>query len=242
MRFLACISYDGSKFHGFQKLKKEKTIQGELEKALTKINKSEVLVKGAGRTDRGVHAYNQIVHFELDIDIDETRLVAAINSIIDKNIYVKYCKVAPEEFHARFNALEKTYEYVINMGEYNPLQTDYLYNYNRPLDIKAMKKAAKYLLGLNSYKAFVTGSNKTYMSVLYKIKIYKKKNHLYLRFVGKTFYNHMVRNLVGALMLVGKGKITPHQLKEMLIAEENIYNYDTAPPEGLYLIEVKYDF
>jgi len=240
MRFLACISYDGSKFYGFQKLKKEKTIQGELEKALTKINKKEVLVKGAGRTDRGVHAYNQMIHFELDININEKQLKYAINSIIDKSIYIKYCKLTSDDFHARFNALEKTYEYIINLGEYNPLVNGYVYNYNRDLDIKLMKKASKELLGLNSYKAFVTGPSKTYVSALYKIKIFRKKENLYIRFTGKTFYNHMVRNLVGALILVGTKKITPNKLKEMLIKEENIYNYNTVPAEGLYLIEIQY--
>ena len=240
MRFLACISYDGSKYYGFQKLKSGKTIQGELEKTLTKINKSSVIVKGAGRTDRGVHAENQIIHFQLDINIDEKGLKSAMNSIIDDSIYIKYCQEIDEEFHARFSAIEKTYEYVINLGEYNPLKKDYLYNLNRSLDIKAMKKASKYLLGLNSYKAFVTGTNHSYTSVLFEVKVYKRKDFLYIRFVGKTFYNHMVRNLVGALLLVGMGKITPDKIKEMLIKEENIYNYNTVPAAGLYLKNITY--
>jgi len=240
MRFLACLSYDGSKFYGFQKLNNQKTIQGEIEKVLTKINKKSVTIKGAGRTDRGVHAYNQVVHFELDIKIDENALKSAINSIIDKSIYIKYCQIVDKGFHARFSAIEKTYEYMINLGEYDPLRNDYLYNYNRHLDIKKMKQASKYLIGLNSYKAFVTGHNKTYLSALYKIKFSQNKNILSIKFVGKTFYNHMVRNLVGALILVGENKITVEQIKEMLIKEENIYHYNTVPASGLYLTQIRY--
>lgn len=240
MRFLACISYDGSKFYGFQRLKNQKTVQGEIERVLTKINKKEVIIKGAGRTDRGVHAYNQIIHFELDITIDEKGLKSAMNSVVDESIYIKYCEIIDDEFHARFSATEKTYEFVINLGEYDPLRNDYLYNFNRELDVKAMKRASKYLLGLNSYKAFVTGTNHSYTSVLFKIEFRKEKDLLYITLRGKTFYNHMVRNLVGALMMVGTSKITPEQIKEMLIKEENIYNYNTVPASGLYLKTITY--
>jgi len=240
MRFLAIISYDGSKYYGFQKLNNQKTIQGELENALTKINKNKVSVKGAGRTDRGVHAYHQIIHFELDINISETSLKSAINSIIDKGIYVKSCRKINDEFHARFSAKEKVYEYIINLGEYNPLENDYAYNYNCELDLKAMKKASKYLLGLNSYKAFVTGVNKTYISALYKIKFREEKDLLYIKFIGSNFYNHMVRNLVGALILVGNNKIKAEGIKEMLIEEKRIYEYITVPACGLYLLDIIY--
>ena len=103
MRYLAKISYDGSKFYGFQKLNNHKTVQEELEKALTKINKSLVLVKGAGRTDRGVHAFNQGISFELNITIDVLHLKEAINSLIDKSIYVNEVVEMNKDFHARFN-------------------------------------------------------------------------------------------------------------------------------------------
>lgn len=240
MRFLACIKYDGSKYYGFQKLKSEKTVQGELEKALTKINKKQVFVKGAGRTDRGVHAYNQMVHFDLDINITPERLKKAINSIIDQGIYVNYCKEKPNDFHSRFEVKRKTYQYLINLDEYNPIRNDYVYNYNHNLNINKMKKASKYFIGQHSFKAYVCGKRDHYNSAIYSIKIKKQKNILSITFVGQNFYQYMVRNMVGALIMVGEEKIQPNAIKEMLEQEKNIYNYSNAPSQGLYLIDIKY--
>ncbi len=240
MRYLASIRYDGSKFYGFQRLNKHKTVQGELEKVLTKLNKNLVEIKGAGRTDRGVHAYNQVVHFDLNIDIPVDNLKTAINSMIDDGIYVNYCEIVDEDFHARFLVKEKVYQYVINFGDKDPLCNNYLYNYCRDLDIQAMKKASKYLLGYHSFKAFVSGERENYDNVIYNIKFKKKKEILVITFTGKSFYRYMVRNLIGALFLVGEGKIIPEDIEEMLNKEKNIYNYMTVPAQGLYLVDVKY--
>jgi len=240
MRFLVNVCYDGSKYHGFQKLKQHKTVQGELEKVLTKLNKTMVVVKGAGRTDRGVHALGQIIHFDLNIDIDEESLKMGINSLLDSGIYVNYCQQVSDDFHARFDAVEKTYEYVINLGEYDPLINDYVYNYCRPLKVNLMRKAAKYLEGLHSYKAYVTGKRESYDSVIRQIKIKKRGEILVIRFIGTSFYTHMVRNMVGALLLVGQNKIKSECVGEMLVKGHNIYNYATVPSAGLYLINIKY--
>ena len=240
MRYMASIKYDGSKFYGFQRLNSKKSIQKELEKTISIINKKETIIKGAGRTDRGVHAYNQVIHFELGYNIPPARLKNAINSIIDKSIYVNYCKEVDETFHSRFNVKEKTYEYIINLGTYDPIKNDYLLNYNKKLNIKEIKKASKYLIGSYSYKAFVSGFRNNYDSSIYNIIIKKKKDILKIKFIGKTFYNHMVRNLVGALLLVGENKITPKQVEEMLLEESNKYNYSTVPSNGLYLVDIKY--
>lgn len=240
MRYLAKISYDGSKFYGFQKLNNHKTVQEELEKALTKINKSVVLVKGAGRTDKGVHAFNQGISFELNIIIDVDSLKEAMNSLLDQGIYVNEIREMPNDFHARFDALEKTYQYVINMGEYDPIDNDYIYNYGYKLNINKMKKAAKYLVGLHSYKAFTSGERDNYNSVIYSVKLKKKKDILLITFRGKSFYRYMIRNMVGALILVGSGKKEPEIIKEMLEKDKKKYNYITVPSNGLYLVDVKY--
>ena len=113
MRYKASISYNGSKFYGFQRLKNHPSVQEELERALTKINKSVVEVKGAGRTDRGVHAYNQMIHFDLNINIDCDHLTKAINSLVNKYIKVNYCEEASDDFHARFDTKYKVYQYGI---------------------------------------------------------------------------------------------------------------------------------
>lgn len=240
MKYLVSVSYDGSKLYGFQRLNRKKTVQGELERVLTKINKTVVVVKGAGRTDRGVHALDQKAHFELSINIEPERLKEAMNSMLDDAIYVNKCEIVDNEFHARFDVKKKIYEYVINVGEYDAIKNDFLYNYNHKLDIKAMKKASKYLIGMHSYEAFTSGERESYNSIIYNIKIKKRKSLIYLTFEGKSFYRYMVRNLVGALMLVGRGKIDPIGVKEMLLCKSNKYNYTTVPANGLYLMKIDY--
>ena len=240
MRYLISVSYNGSKFYGFQRLDKKKSIQGELEKVLTKINKTVVYVKGAGRTDRGVHARDQRVHFDLTINISPERLIEAMNSMLDDAIRVNSCEVVEDNFHARFDVKKKRYVYVINLGKYDPIMDDFIYNYNRDLNISAMKKASKYLLGVNSYEAFTSGERDSYDSIIYKINFKKKKDLLYITFDGKSFYRYMVRNMVGALMLVGNGKISSSDMKLMIEARRNKFNYMTVPPNGLYLDKVEY--
>lgn len=240
MRYLITVSYDGSKFYGFQKLKNNKSVQGELEKALTKINKSEVLVKGSGRTDRGVHAMGQRCHFDLSIDITPERLVNALNSLVMPDIYIKDCKIVNDDFHARFNVKEKIYRYTINLGEFEVIRDNYVYNYCHELDIKEIKKASKCLIGKHSFKAFVSGERDNYDSEIYEIKFVIHNKYLNIIFKGKSFYRYMVRNLVGALILVGQGKISKDDLKEMLDSGEKLYTYMTVPANGLYLERVEY--
>lgn len=240
MRYLISVSYDGSKLYGFQRLNHHKTVQGELERVLTKLNKTIVYVKGAGRTDRGVHAKGQGVHFDLNVNIPPERLVNAMNSMLDGSIYVNDAKIVSNDFHARFDVKKKTYEYIINIGDYDPILNDYVFNYNHELDIKAMKKATKYLIGPHSYQAFTSGERESYNSIIYKIIIQKKKDKIVLRFIGKSFYRYMVRNLVGALIMVGEHKISPSDISKMIDNKKPKINYTTAPANGLYLVKVDY--
>lgn len=241
MRYLASVSYDGSKFYGFQRLNNKKSVQNEIEKVLTHINKTVVHIKGAGRTDRGVHAIDQKIHFDLNINISDEKLLIAINSRLDKSIRINYLKKVDDNFHARFDVKTKKYQYIINIGEYDLFIDDYVYNYNRKLNIKNMKKASNYLLGPHSFKIFTSGERENYNSIIYDINIKKRGNLLYITFVGVSFYRYMVRNLVGALMLVGEEKVNPIAIKEMIDSEKNIYNFSTVPANGLYLMEVNYE-
>lgn len=238
MRYLASVSYDGSKFYGFQKLNNHKTVQQCIEQAISKINKKPVAVKGAGRTDRGVHALGQGISFDLDVNVPVDRLKKAINSLLDDAIYIRDIKEVDDNFHARFSAKKKIYEYVINLGEYDAIRNDYLYNYNRSLDVKEMKKAAKKLEGAHSFKTFTSGERDNYNSIIYSIKIKKEKNLLIITFEGKSFYRYMVRNMVGVLIGVGAKKITVDVLDGMF--DDKNVTYQTAPACGLYLREVFY--
>ena len=240
MKYLVTISYDGSKYYGFQRLNDLPSVQKELEDALSVINKDRVEVKGSGRTDRGVHAFGQRCSIKLNYDIQCDRLINAINSLLSNYIRVLNCIRVDDNFHARFNVKQKTYKYVINMGKYDVIKEDYLYNYCKKLDVKNMKRASKYLLGKHSYKVFVSGDRENYISEIYSISFKKYKDILEIKLVGKSFYRYMVRNIVGALMLVGSGKIDVEEFKGMIDDENNEYSYLTVPANGLYLESVEY--
>ena len=154
MRYLITFSYDGSKFKGYQKQPRLKTVQGEIEHALKTMSKTSISVHASGRTDAGVHALNQKAHFDLNMDIEPEKLVKALNSLISEYIYIKDAEIVPDDFHARFNVKAKEYIYKINMGEYNPIEKDYVYQYNENLDLAEMERAIKYLEGTHDFKSF----------------------------------------------------------------------------------------
>lgn len=239
MNYVIEISYDGSKFFGFQRLNEEVSVQKVLEEALTKINKQTVEVKGAGRTDRGVHANGQCVSFKLDVDIDETGLKRALNSLVKPYIYVRDVNVVDEEFHARFSVKKKTYIYKINLGEFNPQIEDYVYQSEFKLDVDKMKEVAELYLGVHDFHNFVSGEREDYTCIVYNIRFNQVGDILNIEFEGKSFYRYMVRNLVGMMIEVGRGKDDISKVKEMLETNDGKPGY-TAPACGLYLEKIEY--
>ena len=240
MKYLIIISYDGSKFYGFQRLKNQNTIQKEIEEALSKINKNKVIIKGAGRTDRNVHANYQAASFNLDINIPPKGLKNALNSFLEPYIYIREVYQVPENFHARFSVLSKKYEYKIYYGPYNPRYTDYYYQIDYKLDVNKMKKASKELIGIHDFHNFVSGERKNSKCILYNIEFYEEDKYLKLIFHGKSFYRYMVRNLVGALLDIGKGQRTIEELQKAINSQEKI-QFSTAQACGLYLENIEYD-
>ena len=239
MNYVIEISYDGSKFFGFQRLNEELSVQKVLEEALTKINKQSVEVKGSGRTDRGVHANGQCVSFKLDVNIDENGLKRALNSLVKPYIYVKNVKIVDEDFHARFSVRKKKYIYKINLGEFNPQIEDYVYQSEYKLDVNKMIEVSKLYLGVHNFHNFVSGEREDYTCVIYDIQFKQEKDILNIEFEGKSFYRYMVRNLVGMMIEVGRGKDDISKVVEMLETEEDIPAY-TAPASGLYLEKIEY--
>ncbi len=239
MNYVAKVAYDGSKFYGFQRLNEEPSVQKLLEEALTKINKQSVDIKGAGRTDRGVHANGQCFSFKLDVKIDVDGLKEGLNSLIAPYVYIKEIKEVTENFHARFSVLEKEYVYKINLGEYNPIITDYVYQSKFKLDVSKMKEVAKLYLGVHDFHNFVSGERDNSECIIYDIDFEEKDNILNIKFKGKSFYRYMVRNLVGMMIEVGRGKEDLSKVEEMLNSLDEIHGY-TAPACGLYLENIKY--
>ena len=239
MNYVAKVSYDGSKFYGFQRLNEEPSVQKLLEEALTKINKHSVEIKGAGRTDRGVHANGQCFSFKLDVNIDIDGLKDGLNSLVAPYVYIKDIKEVDEDFHARFSVLKKKYIYKINLGEYDPKLTDYVYQCKFNLDIDKMKEVAKLYLGVHDFHNFVSGERDNYECIIYDIDFKEKDNILNIIFEGKSFYRYMVRNLVGMMIDVARGKEEISKVEEMLNSIDEIHGY-TAPACGLYLEDIEY--
>lgn len=238
MRYLIKFSYDGSKFNGFQSLKSNDAVQNKLDEALSVINKAPVHCKGAGRTDRGVHAYDQGAHFDLDVNVPPERLIRAINSLVGDYIYVHDCRVVDKDFHARFNIERKRYIYKIYQGEYDPLKFDYALYVRDKLDIKLMEKCAKLYEGVHNFRNFVAGERKNNEAIIYSVKIKHNDKDILIEFEGKSFYRYMVRNLVGALLDVGLHKQNIEDVKSALNGDE--VHISTASARGLYLEMVSY--
>lgn len=245
-RYFMIFSYDGTNFSGYQKQVKERTVQGELEKALKEINNNKkVEVHASGRTDAGVHALNQKAHFDLNIEISCDKLKKGLNSLLPNDIHVKKIEETTENFHARFNAKGKEYIYLINMGEYNPIERNYVYQYNKKLDTVEMERAMKYLEGTHDFQAFTKtdAEIEDYVRTLSQtnlIRDLKDVNKLTLVFVGTGFLRYMVRNIVGTLIEIGEGKRKSEEIITILKSKDRKNAGKTANSEGLYLKNVFY--
>ena len=246
MRYFMTFSYDGSKYLGFQKQTEEETIQGELEKALSKINGDiKVNVCASGRTDAGVHALNQTAHFDLKSEIEESKVKHSLNSLLPDDIYVKKVEMVSDEFHARFDAKAKEYIYIINMGEYNPIEKNYVHQYNRRLNVPEIERALKYLEGTHNFKSFTKtdeekdGYERTVIQTSL-IRNMKDLNKITISILGTGFMRYMIRNIVGVLIEVGEGKRRSDDIFHILAKEDRRAAGNTAPPNGLYLKDVFY--
>lgn len=243
MRYLMTFSYDGTNYNGYQRQPNAKTIEGEIEKALYKLNgNNEVLIHATGRTDAHVHALNQKAHFDMETNMSPIQIQKALNSLLPFDIYVKQVEEVNLDFHARYNLLAKEYIYVMNLNEYNPIERNYVYQYNKSLDIDAMREAIDYLVGEHNFKSFTkTDSERDdYVRTIFSSSILEDNRHVTITFKGSGFLRYMVRNMVGTLIEVGEGKKSPTDIPSILNAENRTLAGKTAPPEGLYLKDVFY--
>lgn len=246
MRYFMTFSYDGSKYKGYQKQPRVKTIQNEIEKVLKKINSEKAIsIHASGRTDAGVHACNQKAHFDSDKKWDVVKLQGSLNSLLPKDIYVKKIELVSESFHARFSVTAKEYIYKINMGTYNPIEKDYVHQYNKPLRIVEMERALRYIEGTHNFKSFTKNDEEKedYERTILSAKIIRDKtdlNKITISLVGTGFMRYMVRNIVGVLIEIGEGKRKSKDIFKILEAEDRRHAGITAPACGLYLLDVFY--
>ncbi len=240
MRFLIRFSYDGTNFKGYQKQDGYRTIQGELEDALYKINNNKkVKIVAAGRTDKGVHAIDQVAHLDLDVDITPYKLKRALNSYLSDEIHINSAMEVPDDYFVRYHVLRKEYHYYINMKEYNPMMRNYIYQHGHLLNVSRMRKAIHFFEGEHDFRAFVTENNikENCVRTIYEASITRKNDILDIKFVGSGFLRYQVRNMVGALLKVGTGKIEPYEVKRILESKVRGKNGATAKPCGLYLVK-----
>lgn len=239
MKYLLVVTYDGTNFAGFQRQKKgERTIQEELEKALKILLKQDINVVASGRTDSGVHAYNQVCHIECDEITDFYKFVRSMNGILPADIKVKSIKET--KLHARFSAKRKTYLYKMYISDIDlPLYDNFL---RLPTDINLqdMKKATAVLEGEHDFANFCASGSEVQSTVrtIYSIEWKKVGEELYFYITGNGFLYKMVRNIVGLFVELGKGKINQQQFKEYAFGKAD--KKFTAPAKALYLYNVKY--
>lgn len=241
MKYRIKMAYDGSKFYGFQRLNESPTIQKTLEEALSKIDGTRVIIKGAGRTDRGVHANGQYAHFNLEHFIPEDNLKLALNKMVRPYIYIKSCKIVNEEFHARFSTKRKKYIYKIWTGEYSPCRADYYLEYNRAIDIQKLKECANLFIGGFDFHNFVSGERDNYNAIIDDIQIRQDGEVIFIELEGKSFYRYMVRNLVGAMLDYNENRCDLDLIKRMLCDKNFNHQLRTVCASGLYLEEIYYD-
>lgn len=235
------VSYDGAYFHGFQRLTKLTSVQAVIENALSQIFKQSIVIKGAGRTDAGVHAKGQVVHFDSEQLIPPENLQRVLNKMVLPHIYVLNISIVDESFHARISAIKKEYRYYICTGTIDPTKTAYCLYYNYPLDIEKIKEAMQYFIGTHDFKSFSKASEKenTVRTIeLFELNI--NNDMLEFRIIGDGFLHNMVRIIMALLVKVGSGKKTPADVKTILTSGDRRLVPFTLAPQGLYLWEVSY--
>ena len=240
MRYLINLTYDGSKFYGYQVQNDKKTVEGELEKVLSKIFNKPINTIGASRTDRGVHAINQYCHFDVDKDVNTKNLTHSMNSLLGKGIFIKKITKVDDGFHARYDVIKKEYIYKINMGEYNPLDEEYILQYNKKIKKELLDEFIKYMNGKHNFKSFTSDKDKENyereITIDYKIQ----NKILYLRFESSGFLRYMIRNIVGLLLDINEGKKSVSDINKIFESKMRTSLGLCADGVGLYLNKIEY--
>ena len=241
-RYLIDFSYSGANFSGYQKQPGKRTVQGEIEKVLSSINNNSVKLTSSGRTDALVNAIHQKAHFDLDKEIGAYKLNGALNSYLPDDIYINSVTKVDNLFHARYMVKSKTYEYLINTGDYNPLLRTHVYQYCKPLNIRKMKKAVKYFIGKHDFTTFVSAEDKKEDKVreIYDASVDEKEGIIKITFKGSGFLKYQVRNMVGTLIKIGEEKVLPDIILSLLEKKDRKCAFLCAPAQGLTLTDVKY--
>lgn len=245
-RYKMTIAFDGTDFAGWQWQPRSRTVQAELQKALSTLFGVRVPVSGSSRTDSGVHAKAHVSHFDLEESVNIPQLHYKLNHVLPKDISVISLEEVGEHFHARFSAIEKTYHYRIHLSPIlPPFERLYTYHVKMPLDIQKMEEAARLFEGEHNFSSFAHKATKgcaktSPVKRIYRSAIIKEGEGISFIITGSGFLHKMVRNIVGTLIDVGRGKISQNALSAIIDAKDRRKAGKTAPPHGLFLMDVKY--
>ena len=243
-RYKCIISYDGTNFSGYQVQPNKRTVQSEFEAALAKLHKGkEVKVFASGRTDAGVHAKGQVIHFDSPLSIPESRWPTALHSVLPRDIAVLSVECVSDKFHARYTAIGKEYRYFLYLSaKRDPFKRNYAYQCPYSLDLEAMQGAAQHLLGTHDFTSFCSAKTEMEDKVrtIKEIHFSMEGELLTIQFVGNGFLYNMVRILVGTLLEIGSGDRKPEDIPELLAKKDRRLTGKTAPAHGLYLWKVFY--
>lgn len=242
MRYKCICSYDGSSFYGFQIQNNYETIQKEIERVLKVINKEEITIHPAGRTDKGVHARAQVFHFDANININPNKFKETINRRINKAIYIESLEVVEADFHSRKDSKSREYHYLINFGKYDPLLQNYqLFIDPNHVDIPIFMDAFSIFVGEHDFRSFTKSTNKeNTVRTIYSIDFEIKETLLTIKIHGNGFLHNQVRILVAMALEVGMGKLSKKDLKAILGARNRVFAPKIVAASGLYLFRVNY--
>jgi tRNA pseudouridine38-40 synthase len=238
------IQFDGTDYHGWQIQKQDRTVQKTVQDCVSKIVNSEVKLHGSGRTDAGVHALGQVANFSSDTLIDLDSLKKGLNSLLPGDIIISSVAECDQAFHSRYSAKSRTYWYFVwNFTEPSPFYSRYSWHIYKPLDLNVMKHAAVSLIGVHDFSSF-QGADKEEVKPIrevQKIRFKKVGKHILLfEIKANAFLKHMVRNIMGSLVDIGKGKHSSPWLFEVLEKKDRTFAAATAPAQGLFLKKVEY--
>jgi tRNA pseudouridine38-40 synthase len=244
MRFAIGVSYCGAGLEGWQSQPSGNTVQDHLERALSQIGGERIGLTAAGRTDAGVHASAQVAHFETSADRQESAWVRGSNSTLPASIAVQWAVPVAEDFHARYSAISRTYRYVLYNHTVRPaLLAERTGWFHLPLDLEKMQEAARYLVGEHDFSSFRSAEcqAKNPVRTVEEVTIRASGMYILFDFTANAFLHHMVRNLVGCLVYVGKGKHPPDWVSQLISARDRRLAAPTFSPDGLYLSGVRYE-
>ncbi|PGM52443.1 tRNA pseudouridine(38-40) synthase TruA [Bacillus sp. AFS053548] len=244
-RIKCIISYDGTQFNGYQVQPNQRTVQTDFEKVLTKMHKGNpIRIHASGRTDTGVHAVGQVIHFDSEYDLQPEQWKRALNAQLPKDINVRNVEIVDDNFHSRFDVVRKEYRYFIwNEKDENVFSRNHHYFFPFDLNIVKMQEALDCLLGTHDFSSFCASNTdiKDKVRTIYKGSINKTDQGIVIALEGNGFLYNMVRIIVGTLIEVGQGKRDVKSVKNALLARNRAKAGKTSPPNGLFLWKVDYN-